>query len=188
MTQSAVAGLAQGEVRTHEAGTLVITLAQHQVVGYRIEIRDGGDFVGARTYTYETDALREFDKLVDAYEAQGERTTVHLGGVTVTPSQQETVWRVETVQGGVRDEWSRSYATRDEALPHWLRVAAAFRRFGTAEAIETHRSEQGRQYWNQKDRERRRMHNPKLMESLRLQLEAIRDLGTPADVAELYAA
>lgn len=187
---TSTASLAQGEIRTHRSGDLVITLAAHGHAGYLIQTRRDGviDRKFCSQHNHEYDAVRRFDTLVDEHEAPGEQTTVTLGSVAVQIRQQGMVWRVETTASGrMLEQWSRSYADRDEALPQWLRVASAFRTHRDAERIERRAEELRREYREQMGRERRGMHNRGRMDAIERELERLADLNH-TDIAALAAA
>jgi hypothetical protein len=143
---ASTAALAQGETRIYQNGHGIgIELRQSPQAGYLIHGRMDGvtDSALCSQHNTETAALAAWRTLLREHATPTSTATVALPlGVTITLTSEQVagVWRhlLTSEQGARVDEWTRAYGDRAEAVEALQRTAAAFRRFGTAEAIEKH--------------------------------------------------
>lgn len=187
---TATAALAPGEIRTHTArinGTDIRLTIKHVGTGHvNISKRVDGVHTQGWTEASETAALHLWADLLRTHQADEQTTTVQLGGVEVTLTCDTVAGRtrayVETRQGGVVEAWTNTYDNRGDAVKAWRRACGAFRAHGTEQAIERQRNDLAIELAEQKNRQRRRMHNQARMDAI------VRELDCLADLNDHYAA
>lgn len=119
----------------------------------------------------------------------GQTITRRAGFATITLQATDTgTYTVTVAQGPHRpDGWSYAYTDLTVARSEATRAQTLFRRYGTADAIDTRRTQLTLTVRDQQARQARRMHDAALLDEAQAELDTLMTFGDQALLTQLRA-